>query len=113
MENPIFDGEIHILSKEYGYISKEIEINSLEAESTALCELQSSFLKKYAQYIYDFEKEKALDIIFNKLIDSIFSNEDFMFIYRPPHIASILSQNSIFSLKFKRSKNDNLDRTDY
>lgn len=107
----IADGEIHALSKDYGYIFKKIE--NLDIEFSSINEIQLDFFNKYAEYLYLFEKEKVLQIIVDNLMSSCgifgYSSEDYKFIYKHSQMASSLSQYASFALKFKRSKNDNLE----
>ncbi len=74
-----------------------------------LSKINDDFHKKYALYLYENDKEKAVLYIKEKLIKN--PPEDLMSIFRPKWENSSGSQNSSFALKFKRSENDGLDET--
>ena len=110
MQDYNFDGEIHALSKDWSYAIKSVgQFNFNENDST-FTELRDEFYKKYAEYLYSFDKKKVLEILINYLCGFVFHTpEDFSIIYRPPWEFDALSQNGTFAIKFKRSKEDNLD----
>src|ERR1700677_855635 len=98
MNNPIEDGQIHILSDKYAYIIKKIEPN-LESMAKA----QEEMLKKYCEYLVDSDRDKVIQILLEKFSQNgILGNtpEDYQFSYRPPHIVGSLSQYGSFSMKF-------------
>lgn len=104
------DGEIHTISEDYAYCGKVIreEVKLNNNEST-ISKTQNEFFNKYAEYLYKFEKEEVIKIIMDDLYSKMFHSENFQFVYRPPWMSSMLAQYATFILKFKRSKNDNLD----
>jgi hypothetical protein len=107
MENHIDDGELHALSDDYGYALKLfLEDPSIHENSSRMTELRDDFAKKYADYLYQFDKEKVIRILMEYLVLSY--NEDIQFIFRPAYMVSSLAQNASFAMKFKRSQNDNL-----
>lgn len=101
MDKYIFDGEPHALNSEYGYIIKRIH-EPFEHEK--LNDYVIIHLKKFAEYLYANDKERTIQCLLNG-----WSYEDYEVIYRPAHIVSALAQFSTLAIKFKRSKNDNLD----
>ncbi len=110
MNEFIPDGEIHPISEDYAYCGKILrEEIKLDANDIFLSKIQNDFFNKYAEYLYKFDKEKVIKLLISDLYSSMFHSEDFRLIYRPPWMASALSQYASFILKFKRSQNDNLD----
>jgi len=108
MDNYIPDGELHALSKEYGYALKFfLDKNSPSDNAEKMTDIQFEFTKKYADYLMEFNKGKVIKILMQHLMQGY--DEDFQFIFRPAYIVSSLAQNASFALKFKRSENDNLD----
>jgi len=118
MEDYIFDGEAHALSKDYGYIAKIIHEEAFE---NTLTEYVNEQLVKYCDYIYANDKEKVIKYLFEVFKGQVVSgstDENFKLIYRPPHIVSSMAQHMVSSLaefstlawKFKRAEKDNLER---
>lgn len=58
-ENYIDDGQIHILNKNYAYILKIIPA-SLFKGLTDFSEILDIFVRKYAEYIYEKDRKKAI-----------------------------------------------------
>jgi len=102
MDKYNFDGEPHALNSEYGYIIKRIYEEEVDHDS--LHDQIQIHLKKFAEYLYANDKERTVQCMLNG-----WSYEDYEVIYRPAHIVSALAQFSTLAIKFKRSKNDNLD----
>lgn len=105
------DGEIHPLSEEFAYISEYVERSNCCFQE--ISRLQKKFLKKYADYLYEFNKEKAIEMILENIENYHFlgaSESDFQMIYRPPYIVSSLATRGCVGLKFKRSKNDKIGK---
>ncbi len=91
----IFDGEIHILDKEYAYIleyANEVETRDPEV---VINQAREKFLKKYVEYL---DKNNAE-----------LKEENYSVIYRPYWTCSFFEQYGTISLKFKRAPNDGLD----
>ena len=111
MEENIADGELHALSRDYGYALKFfLEEPDIYDNCRTMTELRDSFAKKYVDYLYQFDKEKVLRILMEYFILSY--NEDIQFISKPAYLVSALCQNASFAMKFKRSQNDNLETKD-
>ncbi len=109
MIDPIFDEEVHVLSKEYGYIAKKIHEPKPENTLHELIDIQ---LLKFCEYLYLNDKEKVIDYlmqIFRLQVFHCSTDENFQIIYRPPYMASCLQQYATLCLKFKRSEKDNLE----
>jgi hypothetical protein len=107
MEEYIPDGELHAISKDYAYALKYfLDKNSVEKNCENMTELQLDFAKKYAEYLLEFNKEKVMSILMEKMMQGW--DEDLQFIFRPAYIVSSLTQNASFAMKFKRALNDNL-----
>lgn len=105
MENYIADGEIHAISKEWAYILKEIDEIKIDETDLKFNKLRTELYEKYSQYLYDFDKEKVMEIIFEYMCKFLFNTpEDFCLIYRP----EFGKNKATFALKFKRSDEDNL-----
>jgi hypothetical protein len=102
MDKYIFDGEPHALDKEYGYIITRIYEKETDQEN--LQDQIHIHVKKFAEYLYQNDKERTIECLLDGL-----SYNDYEVIYRPAHIVSVLAQFSTLAIKFKRSKNDNLD----
>lgn len=106
MEDYIFDGEPHALDKNWAYILKKIHEEKID-----LKEEMRELYKKYAQYLVDCDKEKAVEYlmkVFQHELDFDRSAEDTSFIYRPPYMSGVLAQFATLALKFKRAKEDTL-----
>ena len=107
----IDDGEIHALSKEYGYALKFFLDNySIQENYQIIAEIQRDFTQKYADYLMEFNKEKVMKVLMEHLIKGY--DEDFKFIFRPAYIVNNIGDKATFSLKFKRAEKDNLDEKD-
>jgi len=107
MDNYILDGEPHALDKKTAYILQKIEDTSREN----VHEMTVSFLRKYAEYLYQNDKEKVMEYlmkIFENMLDFDKTPKGTSLIYRPPHIASSLSQYGTLAFKFVRAKEDTL-----
>jgi len=105
MNDYIFNGKPHILSKDFGYISTLID----ESKSTTFLEIkmiEMEMLKEYAKYLVENDKEKCLKIICQHL--SFETNTDYTLIHRPS-CYSCLHEFGCLSIKFKRLPNDNLE----
>lgn len=113
MNDTIFDGECHPISPEYGYIASLVipketccdELKELQAQT-------EKHLTKYAEYLVNQNKEKAIDLLTDLFRSQVMCGctpEDYQLIHRPPWIVSALAQYGTLVLKFKRSKKDNLD----
>ena len=102
-------GKIHAISSDCGGIMECVD--SGQCSFQQIKEYQEKFLKKYAEYLYDCNKEKSVNMIYENLWKYHFmgaSCDDFTFIYQPPWIVGVLAQRGRVALKFKREKNDNL-----
>jgi len=116
LNNYIADENIHTLSKDFGYILKEFDEIEL-INTTSIHEISIEFIRKYAEYIYEFDKEKVIEILVNKFSPTINGcmPEEVQLIYRPQmksdslKIDGVLLNKASLALKFKRAKNDNLD----
>jgi hypothetical protein len=109
MDNYIFDGEPHALNSEYGYLIKRINEPFEHEKLDGYVSIQ---LKKFAEYLYHFDKNKVIEYLIEILKSQIFhegSSKDYEIIYRPAHMVGCLAEFSTLALKFKRSKNDNLE----
>lgn len=108
MNELIYDENPHALSKEEAYILKRIDPYH---EEFCLKDECRKIYKKYSEYIYSCDKEKALECIMKVLCDDFNFNEsdlDRKFIYRSPEQVSPLALYGTLALKFKRCKNDTL-----
>ncbi len=110
MNNYIADGNIHPLSDELAYCLKIF--NDIEFSNTDffLSQISYDMIRKYAEYLYDFDKEKVIACLIETFSPNLhgYTHEDVQLIYRPP-MNDYLHQKSSLALKFKRAKNDNLD----
>lgn len=111
MDYPNFDGECHSISEseDFGYIASKINPGSdLESLQTEI----EKKLYKYAEYLVNFDKEKAASLltdIFRSQVMCGCTPDDYQIIHRPPWIASALAQYGTLILKFKRAQEDTLD----
>jgi hypothetical protein len=109
MDDTIFDGEAHALSKDYGYIAKRIyEV----MDESSLSEYVDEQLLKYCDYLYTNDKENVIKYLFQVFKEQVFycsTDENYKLIFRPPHMVSALSQFATLALKFKRAEKDNLE----
>ncbi|CAB4132286.1 hypothetical protein UFOVP256_15 [uncultured Caudovirales phage] len=109
MDDTIFDGEAHALSKDYGYIAKRIhEV----ADESKLSEYVDEQLVKFCDYLYENDKEKVCSYLMGIFKSQVFhgsTDENFQLIFRPPHMVSCLAQFATLALKFKRAEKDNLE----
>ncbi len=114
--NEIIEDEIHAISENYaGIISYFKNHESMEVSET-LTNKTEEFSKKYAEYLYSFNKEKVIEILIAYIMPNLFGStldEDYQFIFRPEWNIVGLKKSAHFLLKFKRSKNDNLDEVIY
>lgn len=109
------DGEIHALSNDWAYLIKKIKEFNINIDHTEIQEAQREFYKKYAEYIYNFNKEKAIEMILEKLTTCNllgYTPDDHQFIYRPPEVMDCLAQFGTIALKFRRAQKDNLGEKD-
>lgn len=109
MEDTLFDGEPHVLSEKYGYIANRIHEN---IEQSNLHHYVEKSLDKYANYLYENDKEKVIKYLMEVLMFQVFQSstpEDYQVIFRPPYMVSALAQYATLCLKFERSKKDNLE----
>lgn len=107
-----FDEEIHAISKDFAAILGKFPIELDETQRLiAVQAKQVEYIRKYAKYLMEFDKEKCFDILSHYLMPNCmgYTEETHSFIYRPPWIVGSLSQFATLSLKFKRSENDNLN----
>ena len=110
MQDYNFDGEIHALSKDWAYAIKKVDGFSIYKNDSKFTDLRDEFYKKYAEYLYSFDKDKVIEILLNYLCGFVFHTpEEFSLIYKPPYNITSLEQIGTFAIKFKRSKEDNLD----
>jgi len=111
-----FDGKIHAINKDYASILKKTDVdvksNVMDGLSS-LSELVKDYSHQYAEYLYEFNKEKVIKILEEKIsefgINGCTFDEDYQFIYRPPWAVGALLKDGSFALKFKRAEKDNLD----
>lgn len=108
MDDTIFDGEAHALSKDYGYIANRIHEISDESK---LSEYVNEQLVKYCDYLYANDKEKVCSYLIDIFKYQVYhgSTDELQLIFRPPHMVSCLSQFATLALKFKRAEKDNLE----
>ncbi len=111
-----FDGKIHAISKDYAAILKKTHVDvqlTIMDGLSSLSELVKDYSHQYAEYLYEFNKEKVIKILEEKIselgINGCTFDEDYSFIYRPPHSIDPISQYGSIALKFKRAEKDNLD----
>lgn len=116
MDEPNFDGKIHAISKDYAAILNKTDIDIKQIifdQLTPLSHHIKDFSNQYAEYLYQFNKEKVIKILEEKIYDLGLNgctfDEDYQFIYRPPWVADVLYQFGTIAIKFKRSEKDNLD----
>ncbi len=116
MNDTIFDGECHAISDDYGYIAaRVIPGENCCDELKLLQKATDKQLAKYAEYLVNQDKEKAIDLLtdlFRSQVMTRCTPEDYQLIHRPPWIVSALAQYGTLVLKFKRSKKDNLGTKD-
>ncbi len=104
------DGEIHPISEDFAYCGKILKEDvKLDENDRSLCKTQNDFFNKYAEYLYEFDKENIIKLVKHNLYNKMFHTDEFQIIYRPYWMVGILAQNAHMLLKFKRLKNDNLD----
>lgn len=108
MEDYIYDGQPHALSHDWGYIIIKFDcfISESDLQGKAL-----QLYRKYAEYLYDFDKEAVIDYLTRILKEedaSINSYDDFNLIYRPPIFSDVLAQSGTLAIKFRRLKEDTL-----
>ena len=62
-----FDGKIRAISRDYCFMGIHVneQLIELGEAEKSLTEIQSCFLKKYAEYVYQFDKSQALELIFD------------------------------------------------
>lgn len=110
MNDPIFDGEPHILSDEQGYIAHRID---------AYCSIRdiNNHVKKlansYATYIYENDRKRAIECLSEMLeIQMCTCNTDsnYSLTLKPAHMVSWLAEFAIIFIKFERLDNDNLEK---
>lgn len=109
MDDTIFDGESHALSKDYGYIAKRIH---LVANEYKLSEYVDEQLVKYCDYLYANDKEKVCSYLMSIFKSQVFQGStdgNFQLIFRPPNMISCLAEFATLTLKFKRAEKDNLE----
>lgn len=114
MEDYIYDGEIHSLSNDFAYILKKIEVCKTLSGDEHLKEIRKYICKKYIEYLYTFGKDDLINILTNEIMNSFSfihsSLNGVEFIYKPPSENSPLNQYATMALKFKRFKNDGLNK---
>lgn len=107
-----FDGEIHALSDEWAYIIKKTECITFESGNSKLAEFQKEVFRKYAEYLYENDKENVIQMLIDNLNFIMpygsTSREDMQLIYRPPKMCGALAQWGTLALKFKRCQKDSL-----
>ncbi len=106
MEEIIFDGETHVLNENFGYIALKLD------EDEKLSDYVNKELIKYANYLYENDKDKVMEFIMEKLCSQVFigsTPEDYQLIFRPSYLIGVLAQFSTLCLKFKRAEIDNLE----
>lgn len=101
-----YDGEVHSLSEDLAYACEKIEEKGIEQ----LSDLTKKYLRKYAEYLYEFDKEQVLGIVMGHFSPNEYghTSENIEFIFRPA-MPDHLGQPATFAMKFKRVENDNLD----
>lgn len=111
MEDPIFDGKCHALSKYFGYIAKrfhgafgeKLEDHDIEEHLIEFCE-----------YLFKNDKNKVISYLMQIFTDQVKkgkTDENYSLILRPPWVISCLAQEGTLALKFKRAEGDGLDDT--
>lgn len=108
IEEIVFDGEVHALSKDYAYISKRVYETECQKN---LMEHVNEHLIKYCEYLYLNDKDKVINYlmsIFSKQVYNFCTDKNYKVIFTPPYLSSCLAQFATLSLKFERVKNDNL-----
>lgn len=113
-ESLIYDGNIHVLDNERCYILKRIPQACTEEMEYLKSEYEKEFMLKYARYFVKNDPKEASEMLLYIFLDKpcFLNKKDFFeFIYRPPNIASVLSQYATFSMIFKRIPGDGLDGT--
>jgi hypothetical protein len=102
-----FDGECHALSDDYCYIAAQVN-----EDEPYIDKIKDKQLLKYSEYLVNFNKERALELLAGFLrveCSRGFTSEDYQFIFRSPFLVNALAEYGTLVLKFKRSKEDNLE----
>jgi len=103
------DGNIHPLDSNFAIIGHVFDnIENIEG----VREFQIEFSKKYAEYLYSFDKDKVIEILMNELMKAMspfhYPPDYFQFIFKPENHIGSFKQNASFILKFQRAEKDNL-----
>lgn len=102
-----FDGEVHILSENFCYVSLKL-VNGIECiKEIELCKYLIT--DKYFEYIYEVDKKKSIQFM-NRTLNL---DDEIYLTCRPPCLLDSLatpgsssSQVAVISIKFVRSPND-------
>jgi hypothetical protein len=107
MDDTNFDGECHALTEKHGYIAKRI---SCQTDATSGRKCIDELFKKYAEYLYENDREKTINYLISLLKGEIRADlgDDFQLIHQPFWLICSLAQYGTLGMKFKRSKHDNL-----
>jgi hypothetical protein len=115
MHNYIMDGEIHWIDENYAYIIKEVGEMLLIAyeengEPSDFTNIYEDFLRKYANYLYEVDKEKCINMMMERLsqwgLHGPNLPEDVQMVFRPSYMLDSVESKSTMALKFERSDND-------
>jgi hypothetical protein len=107
MDDYIYDGEPHALDKDFAYMLKRVEDTSREN----VHEITLSFLNKYAEYLYQNDKETVIEYLMNAFQGMLAFDKmppETSLTYRPPHLVSAIAQFGTIAFKFPRSNEDTL-----
>lgn len=110
--NLLADAQIHALNSERAYILKVLDEDdiTISEECITFTSLRDDFYHKYAEYLYNFNKEKTIEYIVDRLRLFYFRTpNEFVLSFQPKIESGSLKQNARFCLKFDRSIKDNLD----
>ena len=103
--NEIADGKIHKIDDKWAYILLKISpyTNNDELEI-----LKEQMLMQYSDYLLKFDSIDAMCYILCALKNNVMCELKHEFIFREPHISSMICGFSTLALKFPRALKDNL-----
>lgn len=109
MNEYICDGKVHRLNRSFDYI-----VNKYPglADSALINNIHNTTYRRYAEYLYDFDKRQCIEYImeaFEKYIDSGLEVPQTNFIHKKPEEISILNEYGTIALKFLRQRTGDSD----
>jgi hypothetical protein len=99
----IADGKIHKIDSKYAYILEKLSRKD-DFNLEKVYEIRLKFAEEYAKYLYETNHELCWELLKQKIM--LYRDENYEFIYTPPHLASSLSMYGSYALKFIREKDD-------